>query len=75
MLRTKNKPIDDLYKFHGNGEFDKFVVNKDLYPELYSFVETVKKQGTIFGNYPEEKLEYFTELLNELRKNNTNNPT
>jgi len=73
-LRNRPKPIDELYKSFGNGEFSQLVVDKNTDPEFYNFVEIIKKQGAVFGNYSEEKLAYFEEQLYELRKNNTNNP-
>ena len=72
-ILNKPKPLDELYKFYGNGEFNNFIVDNTTQPELYNFVETIKKQGAVFGNYSEEQLKYFAELINELRKNNTNN--
>jgi hypothetical protein len=38
-------------------------------------VQDIIKNGPIFGNYPEEKLEEFEERLYELRKDNFNNST
>jgi hypothetical protein len=55
--------------------FLEFIVDRQLEPSLYNFVEDIKKNGAVFGNYSEEKLKEFEERLYELRKDNFNNST
>ena len=64
-----------MYKWHSENSFKEFEVNAQSDLDLYNFVQDIIKNGPIFGNYPEEKLEKFEEKLYELRKNNFNNST
>ena len=48
-------------------------VNKDTDQELYEFIEDIKANGPRFYGYSEDKIAYFEERINELRKNNGNN--
>ena len=68
-------PIDQLYKEYSDHNFEDFVVNNNIEPELYAFVQETKKHGPRFSDYSPEKIAYFEERIHELRKNNLNNPT
>lgn len=59
---------DRLYKEYGDHAFKNIIVDKDLEPELYEFVEETKNKGTKFSNYDTEKLEHFAKRIYELRK-------
>jgi len=72
LARVTTRPIDQLYKDYADHQFRDIPVNADD-AELYNFVEDVRKNGPVFGNYPADKLEIFEERIYELRKNNLNN--
>jgi hypothetical protein len=74
LARVTTRPIDQLYKDYSDHQFQDIPVTEDD-PELYKFVQDVRKNGPVFGNYPAEKLEIFEERIYELRKNNLNNST
>ena len=53
---------------YGRDEFQGIIVDKDLEPELYDFVEDCKVNGARFYGHDEETLEYFARRIYELRK-------
>jgi hypothetical protein len=65
--------IDQLYKEYSDHQFEDFIVDLQLEPELYNFVQETKQHGPRFSDYPIEKIQYFEERIHELRKNNSNN--
>jgi hypothetical protein len=67
--RPTLKLKDQLYVEYGRDRFSGIVVDKNLEPELYAFVEDCKANGARFYGYPEEKMEYFASRIYELRKN------
>ena len=71
--RTGMKPIDELYTYYSQDEFEKVVVDNIVEPELADFVEKTKTDGPRFNSYPKDKLEYFARRIYELRKNNPDN--
>jgi hypothetical protein len=67
------KPIDELYTYYSQGEFEQIVVDNIVEPELAEFVEKTKIDGPRFNSYPKDKLEYFARRIYELRKNYPDN--
>ena len=57
------KPIDELYTYHSQGEFEKVVVDNIMEPELADFVEKTKTDGPWFNSYPKDKLEYLINFM------------
>jgi hypothetical protein len=54
---------------YGRDKFQGIIVNKDLEPELYDFVEDCKVNGARFYNgHDVETLAYFARRIYELRK-------
>ena len=53
---------------YGRDGFQGILVDKDLEPELYDFVEDCKVNGARFYGHNEETLEYFARRIYELRK-------
>ena len=57
--------IDELYYLYGKNQFANIIVNQNLEPELFSFIEQ-SKQKPRFNNYSKDKLEYFVKRIYEL---------
>jgi hypothetical protein len=62
-----------LYVEYSKDQFTGILINKELEPELYNFVEDCKANGARFYGYDEETIEYFARRIYELRKNQSNN--
>ena len=71
--RPTLKLKDQLYVEYAKDQFKGIIVDEQLEPELYEFVENVKANGARFYGYPQEKLEYFASRIYELRENQSNN--
>jgi pentose-5-phosphate-3-epimerase len=63
------RPVDRLYKEYSEHEFKNITVNAEDEPELFEFVERIRKHGPKFSIYNSEKLEHFASRIYELRKN------
>jgi hypothetical protein len=70
---TGLSPTDQLYKEWSDHKFEDFDSIKGADFELDAFIEQTKKMGPQFSDYPTEKIAYFEERINELRKNHVNN--
>ena len=57
--------IDELYYLYGKNQFANIIVDQNLEPELFSFIEQ-SKQKPRFNNYSKDKLEYFVKRIYEL---------
>lgn len=57
--------IDELYYLYGKNQFTNFIVDRNIEPDLFSFIEQ-SKQKPRFNNYPKDKLEYFVKRIYEL---------
>jgi hypothetical protein len=73
QTRPKLKLKDQLYVEYSKDQFTGILINKELEPELYNFVEDCKVNGARFYGYDEETIEYFARRIYELRKNQSNN--
>jgi hypothetical protein len=62
-----------LYSEYSNDQFKGLIVDKELEPELYEFVEYVKENGARFYMHTSDQIENFAKRIYELRKNNSNN--
>ena len=65
---TDLKPRSQLHVEYGLDRFAGIIVDKEVEPELYDFVEDCKTNGARFYGYDEETLEYFARRIYELRK-------
>lgn len=60
---------DQLYVEYSADQFSGIIVDKDVEPELYNFVEDCKANGARFYGYDEDTIENFARRIYELRKN------
>ena len=67
------KPREQLYVEYSADQFKGLNVEPEVNPELYEFIEDIKKNGPRFYGYPLNKIEQFAEEIYELRKDNSNN--
>ena len=68
------KPIDRLYIEYNKDQFSNIKIDPTEEPELYQFVNDIRKGTHKFHDYPQEDIDYYASRIYELRKNNDNNP-
>ena len=64
---------DELYKLYGVNGFKDLIIDREIDPELFEFVEETKTVGPHFSNYSRDRLEHFARRIYELRKDNSSN--